>query len=145
MSMAFRDVAVPDLILGPDEQALSDPTGLNPCPSCDSYQADAPEGIHDHHTARKFPGVKPGDPKWNYPHCFKCGYRPGTNFATSRAQLAREFAEFQNWREQQYEALKQSPTVNADLAAQNEQYKQEIENLRTQIGQQSQGGTSGGS
>ena len=100
-SVATRDVVTPDLILGPDDEELGDATGLNPCPSCDSYQADAPEGVHDFASARKHPGSKAGDARWNFPHCFKCGYRPGTNTAISQKVMSREFAAFQAWREGQ--------------------------------------------
>jgi hypothetical protein len=96
-NLAFMDVAVPSHVYGPDEELLNDPTGLNPCPHCDSYQADAPEGIHDVHSARKYPGAKSGDPKWNFSHCFKCGFRPGTNVAVSQRVMTRQFEAFQSW------------------------------------------------
>lgn len=77
--------------------AVEDSTGpLDPCPSCNSRPHDAPEGIHDVHSIRSHPGAQVGDPKWYFGHCWKCGFRPGTNQAVSDVAMRRAFETFKS-------------------------------------------------
>lgn len=57
---------------------------LDPCPSCDARPHDSPMGVN----------VK-GEPHHVFPHCWKCGYRPGVNSAISSKELRRQFDLFQ--------------------------------------------------
>jgi hypothetical protein len=92
----------PDIVIAPNGESTSTTTvatwmALDPCPFCDSSPHDSPEGIHDIYSSRKLDGVEPGDPKWNFEHCWKCGYRPGINQATGAKEMQRQFAAFQDW------------------------------------------------
>jgi hypothetical protein len=91
----------PDIVIAPNgdstKTTVSAWMALDPCPFCDSSPHDSPEGIHDIYSSRKLDGVEPGDPKWDFPHCWKCGYRPGINQATGAKEMQRQFAAFQDW------------------------------------------------
>ena len=94
MSVTFRDVAVPDAIFGPDGAVESEnPDGLSPCPFCNARPEEAPEGVHSIHSALKN-GSEAGKAVWNHPHCWRCGFRPGTNVAASEAVMRRQFSAF---------------------------------------------------
>lgn len=88
----------PDLVLT-SGGGLPIGDALNPCPSCGSFQSEAPEGVH-----------ADGTPRWVFQHCFKCGFRPGTNIAVDQAQMARAFAAFQKYMVDQ--GLAVHPTLN---------------------------------
>lgn len=93
--MSLQEIVRPDAIFGPGEDIDDEVTGpLDPCPACSARPHESPEGIHDVHSVRKHPGAVVGDPKWNFDHCWKCGFRPGTNVAVSNAELRRQFLAF---------------------------------------------------
>lgn len=126
---AGKEFVKPDLIL-PGQLTQENP--LDPCPACDSRPHDAPEGIHDVHSVRKHPGAEVGDPKWNFPHCWKCGYRPGVNNAVSQSELQRQFAMFKEWlKTEQDKVMNGQPST--DVQAQNEEYKKELEQLKARL------------
>lgn len=84
----------PDLvIMGTGKEVISDPWE-DGCPVCGSFPHDAPEGVHDVHSVRKYPGVAVGDPKWNFEHCWKCGCRPATDKVLSTGALQAQFEKF---------------------------------------------------
>jgi len=125
-----KDIAYPDLVLSPGDEVVNNPGGLDPCPACDSRPHEAPEGVHDFHSAAKHPGANAGDPKWNFPHCWKCGFRPGTNVAVSQARLASEFAAFARWRDEQIERVfnenPKAPTLEQQIETLDEKTKAQL-------------------
>lgn len=117
----------------------SDP--LDPCPFCGHRPHEAPEGVHDVHTVRHHPGANVGDPKWNFAHCWKCGYRPGTNVAVSDAAMRRAFDQFKQMYSEHLQglasadprqALTPPPTNPADVQALSEA-RQQIADLQRQL------------
>ena len=133
----MTDLAVPDLVLSPSgEEVDTDNNPLDPCPSCGQRPHDAPEGVHDAHSAHKW-GSKIGEPRWNYEHCWKCGFRPGVNQAVSLSELRKQFEAFKafqhaNSRETQTGALS-ADEANELKAALAESRKQEAA-LRAALG-----------
>jgi hypothetical protein len=102
MSTTPVEVVRPDVIMPGEVRDTEHPfQALDPCPNCDAVPHDSPEGIHDVHSVRRFPGAEVGHPKWNFPHCWKCGFRPGTNTALSNGDLARQFEAFKAWMDQE--------------------------------------------
>jgi hypothetical protein len=99
--MSETTLVRPDLVLTGGESFEPDQPwqALDPCPYCGSHQHDAPEGVNPD-----------GTPRWNFPHCFKCGFRPGVNVAVDQAQMARAFAAFQKYMVDQGMAV--HPTLN---------------------------------
>lgn len=95
------DIAHPDLILPgtPEDDEVNGP--LDPCPSCGSRPHEAPEGVHDVHSVKHHPGAAVDDAKWNFEHCWRCGFRPGHNVAISAGEMRRQFAAFKQWLESQ--------------------------------------------
>lgn len=93
MSMVtIPEIVYPDMVFSPTGDATK-AHPLDPCPGCGSFRADAPEGVHSVHSAKKN-HAEVGDPVWNHPHCWKCGYRPGTNVAVSEGVMANMFSQF---------------------------------------------------
>lgn len=97
----MTDVAVPDLVIHPNGEEVSTGNPLDPCPACESRPNDAPEGVHDTHSINKLKSThdlqnlpKPGDAKWSFEHCWKCGFRPGTNVAVSTTAMKLAFDKF---------------------------------------------------
>src|SRR6185312_6471077 len=91
--MSNMEVVTPDAISTSGGRTLDshEPwTLLNPCPNCGARPHDAPESTH-----------ADGTPRWNFPHCWKCGHRPGTNMAFDVDAMKREFEEFRAYREAQ--------------------------------------------
>lgn len=124
----FENIARPDLILGPGESYSGNP--LDPCPSCGSVPHDAPEGIHDAVSLRKYPhiageaedGTKAeakvsGSPKWDFLHCWKCGFRPGTNVAISQGALRGQFEAFKKFMADEYEKLLRERNSGASVTS----------------------------
>jgi hypothetical protein len=129
-------VAYPDAIFTPSGRVdVENDNGLDPCPFCNSVPEDAPESVHSIHSARKN-GSEAGKAVWNHPHCWKCGYRPGTNMATSEAQLRREFAAWKEWQNRQSEETQRPALTQAqadDLKAQLEAANQREAELRSRL------------
>lgn len=117
---------IPDAIFQDGEKIVDH---LNPCPACGAMQEDAPEGIHDHQSAKHSPGAVVGEPRWNFEHCFKCGYRPGLNNVLSVQELNRQFTQFKAWLLAQND--NNHPSLNP--AAQNADYQAQISDLKAQI------------
>lgn len=76
------EVITPDQIFAPGQDPHEKPVWerLNPCPVCGSVPHDAPEGVNH-----------AGEPHWVFPHCFKCGYRPGDAVTFDIDQLRAQF------------------------------------------------------
>lgn len=117
---AQREVYQPDAVYSPGQTTDAAPSdnhweALNPCPACGNVQHDAPEGINVQ-----------GDPHWNFPHCFKCGFRPGTNTATDQAAMQRQFQQFREWMQNQTQQDREHPTLQPPDP-------NEVETLRSQM------------
>lgn len=128
-----------DLVNAAATEETSGP--LDPCPYCGARPHEAPEGVHDVHSAKKHPGASVGDPKWNFDHCWKCGYRPGTNVAVSDAAMRRAFEQFKQMYDEHLQGLNVAdprqvlsppPTNPQDAAALNEA-RAEIAELQRQL------------
>lgn len=88
------ELVVPDAISTGSGQTVSNAepyTYLDPCPTCNARPHDAPDGCH-----------ADGKPRWNFPHCWRCGHRPGVNNATPLSTLQRDFDEFRKWQSEQH-------------------------------------------
>ena len=127
--MSLQERVTPDAIFGPgsdlDDEEVGGP--LDPCPSCSARPHESPEGIHDVHSVKKYPGTSPGDPKWNFDHCWKCGFRPGTNVAMSNAELRRQFLAFKRMMDD--ELAKQADAKGIAPPANDE----EMNNLKAEL------------
>lgn len=134
------DAVKPDMVIPPNGQTMATPkpiwSALDPCPLCDATPHDSPEGIYDIHTSRTVDGVEPGDPKWVYEHCWRCGYRPGVNQATGAREMQRQFQAFQDWLAgEQGKIMAGQPSLDpsaqsADVKAQLAEMKAELEELK---------------
>jgi len=76
----------PDAILTGTGPEVKPSDALNPCPFCGHFQHQAPEGVDN-----------TGAPQWQNEHCFKCGFRPGTNVAVDQARMQQAFQAFQKY------------------------------------------------
>jgi hypothetical protein len=70
---SLTEIVIPEIISpsGPT------PDPLAPCPLCNSYRAHGPEKT-----------------AWIHDHCWKCGFRPGTNQAISTSEMRRQYELF---------------------------------------------------
>jgi hypothetical protein len=127
------EVVTPDLILSPDADYVP-ASPLDPCEFCGTRPHDAPEGIHSTHSAHKN-GAKAGDAVWNHPHCWRCGYRPGSNVAVSEVQFRRMYDRLLNEVRNNQPSLNPPSTAEAEsLKLQLEEAKKESAELRAQLG-----------
>ena len=88
--LSLRDKVYPSEIIGAASASPAIVDGvLQECPLCGAFADEAPEGVYGYHrpvpvNVKNPDGTKKyknGDPIWEAQHCFKCGYRPGTNSA----------------------------------------------------------------
>lgn len=86
-------------VLG-DRQITEDWEMLDPCPHCGSTPHEAPEGVK-----------ADGKPHWTFPHCWRCGFRPGVNQATDMAQLQHQFEEFKRYQKETLTGLQREGAV----------------------------------
>lgn len=96
------DLVVPDAILsgGTNLDVATEPWQmLDPCPVCGYHQHDSPQGVNPD-----------GTPRHNFPHCFKCGFRPGINQAVDAQRMADAFEQFKKFVADNN--LYQHPTLN---------------------------------
>lgn len=133
--MSVVDIATPDLVIGPDGGETKEYDPLNPCEYCGAHRHEAPEGIHSVHSAHKN-GAAPGDPVWNHPHCWRCGFRPGSNVAVSETQFRRMYDKLlAEVRANQPSLNPPNNSAEADaLRVQLEQAKAESAELRSRLG-----------
>lgn len=120
-----------DAVFGPDGREQANDNPLDPCPVCDASPVDSPEGTHDHVSARKH-GVVYDTAKWVYDHCWRCGFRPGTNVnRKSLAQMRAEFERFMSGYQDEFAKISDARGIaapnNADEVA---ELKRQIEELR---------------
>jgi hypothetical protein len=126
----------PDLVMNPGQQSNRPVArafeSLDPCPFCDASPHDSPEGIHDVHTVRKYGGTSVGDPKWDYPHCWRCGYRPGINEAMSQKEMQRQFTAFQEWvSSEQGKVFAGQPSL--DPGAQSSDMQKQLDDMKAEL------------
>ncbi len=123
----------PDLVIGPNGDVPQRRAfeSLSPCPFCDAMADESPEGIHDVHTIRKFRGANVGDPKWDFPHCWRCGYRPGINQAVSAKEMQRQFTAFQDWvASEQGKVFAGQPSIEG---ASSKQVQQQLDDMKAEL------------
>lgn len=82
-------------------QVVDDWKALDPCPLCGARPHDAPEGVNP-----------VGEPHFVFPHCFKCGYRPGrADQPVPTDALRQQFEAFQRFMAQTTADDMQHPTL----------------------------------
>lgn len=83
--MANQELVMPDAVFAPNGD-MTTQGPLDPCPTCGSRPQESPEGVNSK-----------DEPNWTFPHCWKCGYRPGTNVAFNLGEMQRQFNAFKEW------------------------------------------------
>lgn len=124
---AQREAIQPDAVYSPGQTSDAAPSekhweALNPCPLCGAVQHDAPEGIN-----------LQGDPHWNFPHCHKCGFRPGMNTAVDQATMQAQFRQFQEWMQSQTQQDLQHPTLQPPDPNEVEALKAQIAEMQSDL------------
>lgn len=126
--LSLRDKVYPSEIIGAASASPAIVDGvLQECPLCGAFADEAPEGVYGYHrpvpvNAKNPDGTKKykyGDPIWEAQHCFKCGYRPGTNSAVFDEVKARQA--FNKWYDEQTADSTNHPTQQGFSDAQLEQ------------------------
>lgn len=105
---------------------------LSPCPSCGAMSHDSPHGTD------KF-----GDPHWIYEHCWKCGFRPGTNVAISQSELTKQFAAFKQWLLDQTGKDAEHPTLNAPQPDAIAEMQAQMQEMQAELARYRQGADQG--
>ena len=126
--LSLRDKVYPSEIIGAASASPAIVDGvLQECPLCGAFADEAPEGVYGYHrpvpvNVKNPDGTKKyknGDPIWEAQHCFKCGYRPGTNSAVFDEVKARQA--FNKWYDEQTTDSTNHPTQQGFSDAQLEQ------------------------
>lgn len=104
---------------------------LDPCPVCDSSPFDAPEGsfvqtVKDESTGERSLEIIA---RWDFPHCFRCGYRVDDKMPTDQSF---QFAQFQKWLAEQTKDDMAHPTMQPPQSAEEAQAM--IQQLQSQFG-----------
>lgn len=121
---------VPDEVIAAGTSVGSDGIGnVQECAACGASADQAPEGVYGYHrpvpvnvkNADGSKKYKAGDPIWEAQHCFKCGYRPGTNSAVFDEIKARQA--FEKWYAERTADTASHPTQQGFNPAQTDQVR----------------------
>ena len=113
------DLVRPDAIYNREGEEFN---ALDPCPACDSRPHDAPEGVRSD-----------GKPHWSFEHCWKCGYRPGTNVAVSQSQMRKQWEDFQAFLQEKTQQDFSHPTLQAPADSQVEELRAQLAAAQAQL------------
>lgn len=123
MSLVPSGAIKPDAVFGPDDTEGQQVTELwqmlDPCPYCGAKQHDAPEGTN-----------RNGDPHFNFPHCFKCGFRPTVDSGVGPDQQRKMYEQFQEWLSNQTAQDRQHPTLQPPQESQIAELQAQIQEMR---------------
>lgn len=118
----MSNIVVPDAILtGGILDGVTEPwQSLDPCPACGKTQHQAPEGTNPD-----------GTPRWNFPHCYACGFRPGTNSAIDQERMKTAFELFKKY--VQDNDLYQHPSLQPPNDAEKDALKAQLAQVNAQL------------